>query len=587
MTLPLDQNYEEGTAGTTMTTGNTGGSGSTAFSAIGTGTGVTVAFDSDAMHGSVAGKTAVGTTSAAAYQQWSSAVMGTISTVSYGRAYFKVASLTLTGDAIIAFLTGSTFGGGIQLGGVSAGKLNFQNTAFGQTNTFTTTLSANTWYRLEWQITPGASAAGRLVVKLFLGDSTTALETQTSTTGVYGSSTSWNAIRFGWGAAGGNHANQPAINWDDLNVNLTGMPGPSGGTAFSITGTASQSSAGTAAFGISSQISSTASNTKTASAAFTQKMAVKSTAVNTKSASAAFTQKMAIRATAVNTKTATATIGLKIPIHSTAVNSKTASAAFSLREKISSTASNASHATATLTLRIKLAAAAHNSPTATAALSVNKAISAVAFNTPVATADFIAAPRSPQHLGGTVTLLRLDGSVVVLANTFGGNCVIDASLGGSVAIPTIDASIVIPSYGGNAVAVNDFGGNATLITPNLGGGANEWTMQEVDITLNEFNDMSCALTITKNGSAYNLTGLEVDMFLKTAAGVPDNDVSTVKLSTTTGEITITNAAGGLATAIIPDADMDTTNIGFYRVDVIDGSGNRNTALFGKVTIIPL
>jgi hypothetical protein len=84
-----------------------------------------------------------------------------------------------------------------------------------------------------------------------------------------------------------------------------------------------------------------------------------------------------------------------------------------------------------------------------------------------------------------------------------------------------------------------------------------------------------------------LTGLEVDMFLKQVAGQQDSDPSTIKLSTTTGEITITNPAGGLATAIIPDADMDSTDIGFYRVDVLDGSGNRNTALFGKVTIIPL
>jgi hypothetical protein len=137
----------------------------------------------------------------------------------------------MTGDALIAFLTGTTFGGGIQLGGLTSGKLNFQNTAFSQTNTFTTTISINTWYRIEWQITPGASAAGRLVAKLFLGNNTTALETQTSTTGVYGSSTTWNAARFGWGAAGANHANQPTLNFDDLQLNTDGFPGPNTPTA--------------------------------------------------------------------------------------------------------------------------------------------------------------------------------------------------------------------------------------------------------------------------------------------------------------------------------------------------------------------
>jgi hypothetical protein len=314
-------------------------------------------------------------------------------------------------------------------------------------------------------------------------------------------------------------------------------------------------------------IKATAVNTKTASATISLRIPIHSTASNTKSASAAFTQKLSIKATAVNTLHATGSFGASVTISSTAVNTPHATAAIGRRQPISSIAFNVK--------------------TATAVLGSKLTISAIALNTPVADASFEAPPRPPQHLGGTVTLLELGGSITVAPNLFGGSCAVDVSFGGSVVVATLDGSITIPSYGGTATVVNDFGGNIVLAAPGLGGAAEEWTMQEVDITFNEFNDMTCALTITKNSAAYNLTGIELDMFLKTAAGVPDSDPSVVKLSTTTGEITITNAAGGLATAVVPDADNSGTTIAFYRVDAVDGSGLRNTALFGKVTIIPL
>jgi hypothetical protein len=78
------------------------------------------------------------------------------------------------------------------------------------------------------------------------------------------------------------------------------------------------------------------------------------------------------------------------------------------------------------------------------------------------------------------------------------------------------------------------------------------------------------------------------MFLKPAAGVPDAAPGVVKLSTITGEIVITNAPGGLATVAIANVDLTDPNAyTFYRVDTVDGTGKRNTAIFGKVGITPL
>jgi hypothetical protein len=171
--------------------------------------------------------------------------------------------------------------------------------------------------------------------------------------------------------------------------------------------------------------------------------------------------------------------------------------------------------------------------------------------------------RSPKHLGGTVTdQNKLGGSVTKI------------NLGGTVVV-------LDPLLGGTAIVADPV--NATLV---------EWTMQEVDIVLSEFNDETLALTLTSGNPPspppLNLTGLELDLFLKPAAGIPDSALGVVKLSTITGEIVITNTAGGLATASIANVDLtDPAAYTFYRVDTVDGTGKRNTAIFGKVAITPL
>lgn len=140
-------------------------------------------------------------------------------------------------------------------------------------------------------------------------------------------------------------------------------------------------------------------------------------------------------------------------------------------------------------------------------------------------------------------------------------------------------------YNGTVTVVS-IGGTLVRATTVYNGNVVGWTMQEVDITLAEFNDETLDLTLlTSGGGALNITGFELDMFLKSAAGTPDG--SATKLSTVTGEIVITNPTGGLATVAIPASDLGSGNgYGFYRVDTVNG-GFRNTAIFGKVSVTPL
>lgn len=190
---------------------------------------------------------------------------------------------------------------------------------------------------------------------------------------------------------------------------------------------------------------------------------------------------------------------------------------------------------------------------------------------------FVPDTRTPLQLSGTLTETNLLGGTVA-RYTIGGTASNANNLGGSVARYIIDGSAVVvdPQLGGTTVVADPV--TSTLV---------EWTMQEVDITLAEFNDETLALTLTSGGAALNITGLELDLYLKPLSGIPDSTSGVTKLSTTTGEITITNGPGGLATVAIPKTDLGTvTAYTFYRVDVI-AAGKANTAIFGKVSTTPL
>jgi len=103
--------------------------------------------------------------------------------------------------------------------------------------------------------------------------------------------------------------------------------------------------------------------------------------------------------------------------------------------------------------------------------------------------------------------------------------------------------------------------------------------------LRQRNDETVYLTITSGGQPYNLTGCEVDMVIKSSTTVADSTGTT--LSTTTGEIALTNAVGGQATVTVSSAVTATACTNWVmRVDVISG-GKRKTAGYGSYTVIAL
>ena len=102
------------------------------------------------------------------------------------------------------------------------------------------------------------------------------------------------------------------------------------------------------------------------------------------------------------------------------------------------------------------------------------------------------------------------------------------------------------------------------------------------LNLLEFNDVTINIAVTTSGSPYNLTGATLNLLFKTVAGTPDANALVFSSGGGSPAITITNAVGGLATAVIPNVDLQTETYNFYRLDVV-ASGLINTALSGPIT----
>ncbi len=208
----LQNTAEGGTDETTVTSGNSGGASGDALNWI---SGTDFKFDNaQAAHGTMSYRFG----GSSSYAGWNFTQVTRV----YGRCYLRLAA---TGTAVSA-ITG--FAGGYRFRIYITSTPQLQLVAGNATVVATgaTTLSVGTWYRVEWDITSGSSQFGE--VKLFLGDSTTTLETLSGTSN-YGGSAGVQFVVFGNETS---VIGAPTIWFDDLVVNDTGYPGPaSGGVA--------------------------------------------------------------------------------------------------------------------------------------------------------------------------------------------------------------------------------------------------------------------------------------------------------------------------------------------------------------------
>lgn len=192
--------------------------------------------------------------------------------------------------------------------------------------------------------------------------------------------------------------------------------------------------------------------------------------------------------------------------------------------------------------------------------------------------------RPPAALGGIVTAVAYSGSVTNIDPALDGSATVSA-YSGTTALMALSGTFtdVTPTFAGTFSQVA-FGGITSQLS--YGGTSLGWSMQVQDITLMEHNDETLDVVIKKNGTNLNITGYTIEAYLKTSATTADTDGTTIKLSTATGEITITDAPNGAAEVAIPATDLADVTHTFWRLDVLL-SGKRNTVFSGKVTVTPL
>lgn len=106
------------------------------------------------------------------------------------------------------------------------------------------------------------------------------------------------------------------------------------------------------------------------------------------------------------------------------------------------------------------------------------------------------------------------------------------------------------------------------------------------VVVGQNNDETLKATITNHDSVptdavVNITGMQLDFYIKLAETTSDSDPSTVHLSTTSGEITLTDPVNGVAQIFISRTHLQTAGNLWYRLDVTS-AGRLKTA--GKGTL---
>ena len=88
-------------------------------------------------------------------------------------------------------------------------------------------------------------------------------------------------------------------------------------------------------------------------------------------------------------------------------------------------------------------------------------------------------------------------------------------------------------------------------------------------------------------SVYNLSGITLTAYVKPSEAVDDDDPSVAVITTTPGPngvITVTDAAGGLATLTIDGSVIPVPGTAFWHLDATDGTGATGTIAYGPVYV---
>lgn len=228
MALPLSNNAEGGTSGTTVSTANSGGASGDAWGTPVIGTGMTLTFDNaHAAHGTLAYKVALTSTATAiTYLPWPSTQVGTVTEI-WGRLYIWSANLTPPAASLrlVRFLNAGTAVAGFNVAsGTGAIECRSAADALIGTASASSAITASTWMRLEFHYLFNTATGETARVNVYTGDSATI--NTSATCSAINQGAACNEVRFGANTAAFSSTSGNAFWLDDINVNATGLPGP-------------------------------------------------------------------------------------------------------------------------------------------------------------------------------------------------------------------------------------------------------------------------------------------------------------------------------------------------------------------------
>jgi len=108
----------------------------------------------------------------------------------------------------------------------------------------------------------------------------------------------------------------------------------------------------------------------------------------------------------------------------------------------------------------------------------------------------------------------------------------------------------------------------------------------IPLTVDQANDVTVTLAVYESDGVtpQDLTGMTVELVIKRGRRL--SDVNATVLTVGAG-LTVVSLPGGLLTAFFPHSTVTAAAGTFwYRLDVLDGSGGRTTAIDGILTVSP-
>lgn len=216
--MAITQNtFEGGTSGAAITTGNSGGGSGTAFDAVNGTAPANLTYSTTAANGSRGAN--IASTGTSSFLIWYTPSTTKLSL----RFYIRLASLPSAEFQAVTPRSSSNYVSALNI--TTAGKLKLTSANPGTPTLFTATnaLALNTWYRVEvsWEIGT-TTGNGKAQFKYFAGDSTTAVESFTTTTANLGT-LPVEELRAGkLGATGNVNMFYDSIAYDPTTVTLLG-----------------------------------------------------------------------------------------------------------------------------------------------------------------------------------------------------------------------------------------------------------------------------------------------------------------------------------------------------------------------------